>query len=95
MSNVIQFLETMGSNAAMARMSAADYLATVAALDADESSRQALFARDSVKLGAALDARPFMMCMVVAPEDGTESPESPTPAEDVPETPGQNPAQTD
>ncbi len=90
MSNVIQFLETMGGNAAMARMSAADYLAAVAALGTDHSSHQALLARDSGKLSEALNARPFMMCMVVAPE-GNEPQESP--AQDSPETPDENPAQ--
>ncbi len=91
MSNVIQFLETMGSNAAMGRMSTADYLAAVAALDADQSSRRALLARDSGDLVQALNARPFMMCMVVAPDEGNEPQESP--AQDVPETPDENPAQ--
>jgi hypothetical protein len=91
MSTVIQFLETMGGNAAMARMSTADYLAAVAALDADHSSRRALLARDSGKLVEALNARPFMMCMVVAPDEGNEPQESP--AQDAPETPEENPAQ--
>jgi hypothetical protein len=86
MSNMIQFLEAMGSNAAMARMSAADYFSAVAALEADDSSRDALLSRHVGKLGEALQARSFMMCMVVAPNDGTESqPESPV--EDAPETP--------
>ncbi|TXI48666.1 MAG: hypothetical protein E6Q50_10295 [Lysobacter sp.] len=91
MSNVIQFLETMGGNAAAARMSTAEYLAAVAALDADESSRRALLARDPGMLVDALDARPFMMCMVVAPGEGNEPAESP--AEDAPETPDEPPMQ--
>jgi hypothetical protein len=92
MSNVIRFLETMGSNAATARMSAADYLAAVAALDADGSSQRALLARDGGQLVEALNARPFMMCMVVAPGEGHEPQEAP--AQDAPETPDENPAQT-
>ncbi len=91
MSNVIQFLETMGGNAAAARMSAAEYLAAVAALEADEPSRRALLARDSGMLVEALDARPFMMCMVVAPGEGNEPADSP--AEDAPETPDEPPMQ--
>ena len=92
MSNVIQFLETMGGNAAAARMSAAEYLAAVAALDADEPAQRALLARDSRKLVEALDARPFMMCMVVAPGDDNEQPAD-SPIEDAPETPDEPPTQ--
>ena len=50
MSNVIQFLESMGANAAMARMTATDYEAAIEKLDADATSRQALHARDHSKL---------------------------------------------
>lgn len=69
MSNVIQFLESMGANAAMARMNVADYAAAIAMLDADQESREALVLRDHSKLNDLLDGRPFMMCMVAAPED--------------------------
>jgi hypothetical protein len=69
MSNVIRFLESMGANAAMARMNAADYAAAIAMLDADQESREALVLRDPSKLNDLLDGRPFMMCMVAAPED--------------------------
>lgn len=77
MSNVIQFLESMGANAAMARMNAADYEAAIAMLDADQESREALVLRDHSKLNDLLDGRPFMMCMVVAPEEKPQSEESP------------------
>jgi hypothetical protein len=93
MSNVIQFLETMGGNAAMARMSTSDYLAAVAMLEADEASRDALSSRDADKLGEALQARPFMMCLVVAPGDGNEPP-SESPTEENPENPDEPPTQT-
>lgn len=92
MSNVIQFLETMGGNAALARMSAADYRAAIAVLDADAPCREALIARDSRMLVEALNARPFMMCAVVAPDEGVEPPESP--GEDTPDTLDEPPAQT-
>ncbi len=78
MSNVMQFLESMGANAAMARMSAAEYSAAIAGLDADEASREALNLRDHSKLNGLLKGRPFMMCMVAAPS------ESPQESEDVP-----------
>lgn len=69
MSNVMQFLESMGANAAMARMNAAEYAAAIARLDADDASREALVLRDHAKLNALLDGRPFMMCMVAAPKE--------------------------
>lgn len=70
MSNVIRFLEDMAGNAAMARMSAEQYSAAVAALDADDDSRLALAARNASWLGEALDARSTMMCVVVEPGVG-------------------------
>jgi hypothetical protein len=69
MSNVIQFLESMGANAAMARLNAADYEAAIAMLDADEEAREALVLRDGSKLNVLLDGRPVMMCHISAPED--------------------------
>jgi len=45
MSNVIQFLEALGSNPALARLSVADYEAVVASLDAEGAQRQALLDR--------------------------------------------------
>lgn len=91
MSKVIQFLETMGGNAAAARMSTAEYLAAVAALEADEPSRRALAARDGAMLVEALDARRFMVCAVVAPDEGNEPADSP--AEDAPQAPDESPMQ--
>lgn len=64
MSNVIQFLEALGSNPSMTRLSAGDYAATVAALDADEAQRQALIARDHAALNDLLGGREKMACMI-------------------------------
>ena len=69
MSNVIQFLESMGGNAVMARMTAADYEAAIAMLDTDDESREALNLRDHLKLNGLLNGRPMMVLMVAAPED--------------------------
>lgn len=69
MSNVIQFLESMGGNSVMARMTAADYEAAIAMLDTDDESREALSLRDHSKLNGALNGRPLMMLMVAAPEE--------------------------
>lgn len=64
MSNVIQFLEALGSNPAMNRMSPGDYASSVAALDADDSQRQALMNRDHATLNDLLGGREGMRCIV-------------------------------
>jgi hypothetical protein len=76
MSNVIQFLESMGANAAMARMSFAEYQTSVALLDADDMSRQALSLRSPSNLNDALEGRRQMMCVVFSPDEN-ERPSSP------------------
>ncbi len=72
MSNVIQFLESMGSNAAMARMSVADYQAAVAALDVDDQQRESLLVRDHIALGRTLGARNALLCLICTPYDDEE-----------------------
>jgi len=67
MSNAIQFLEAMGSNAALGRLSAAGYAAAVAQLDADEAQQQALLDRNHVALNDLLDGRPKMVFFVNTP----------------------------
>ncbi len=82
MSNVIQFLESMGANAAMARMSTSDYEAAIATLDVDAASQEALCLRDYSKLNGLLKGRPIMMCVVAAPEEKQpEQEESPSEGE--------------
>ena len=77
MSNVIQFLESMGGNAVMARMTAADYESAIAMLDADRESREALGLRDHSRLSELLNGRPKMMCVIVAPDEKeNEQPEN-------------------
>jgi hypothetical protein len=76
MSNVIQFLESMGANAAMARMSFAEYQGSIALLDTDETSRQALALRSPSNLSKALEGRYQMMCVVFSPDEN-EQPNSP------------------
>ena len=66
MSNVIQFLEAMGRNPAL---SAAEYAATVAALDANDEQRQALLDRDHAALNQLLDGRAKMICMITTPDE--------------------------
>ncbi len=67
MSNAIQFLEAMGSNASLGRLSAAGYAAAVARLDADEAQQQALLDRNPAVLNELLDGRTQMMFMVNSP----------------------------
>lgn len=69
MSNVIQFLEAMGSNPAMTRLSARDYAATVAALDVDAEQRQALVDRDPAALNNLLGGRATMLCTLFPSEE--------------------------
>jgi hypothetical protein len=68
MSNVIQFLEAMGSNR-LTHVSTAEYAATVAALDVDDSQRRALLDRDLDALNGLLGGREEMLCSVWSPEE--------------------------
>lgn len=72
MSNVIQFLESMGANAAMARMSAGEYEAVIAGLVEEGECRTALMRRDPQALTSALNGRDVMMCMVFAPDENEQ-----------------------
>ncbi len=90
MSNVIQFLESMGANAAMARMSFLEYQGSVALLDADEGSRRALALRNPSDLNDVLDGRHQMMCVVFSPDENerTNSPDQESeenPSDDQPQ----------
>lgn len=62
MSNVIRFLESMGSDPSLARLSPAGYAAAVSALELDDAQRQALQDRDAVTLNALLGGQPKMYC---------------------------------
>lgn len=69
MSNVIQFLASMGANAHMARMSMEEYEAAIAALDAGDRTLEALRRKDVKSLVDELSDRDTMMCMVFAPDE--------------------------
>lgn len=68
MSNVIRFLEALGSRPAP---STADYSAIVAGLDLGAAERKALLDQDAVALNELLEGRTKMFCFIVAP-DGDE-----------------------
>jgi hypothetical protein len=69
MSNVIQFLETLGKGPIL---SSGQYAAAVAALDVNDSQREALLARDERTLSEMLGGRKKMMCLVVLPEEALQ-----------------------
>ena len=65
MSNVIRFLETMGSKP----ISPADYAATVAALEVGAPQRKALLDRDQDALNELLDGRRQLKCAIFAADE--------------------------
>lgn len=66
MSNVIRFLETLGSNQAL---SAADYAANVAALKVDAAERKALLDRNHQELNDLSQGRAKMHCMIMTADE--------------------------
>ena len=71
MSNVIQFLESMGKNAALSNMSPEEFTAAVKALGVDDSAQHALLNRDHAALNDSMGGRVKMMMMLV-PAEGDE-----------------------
>lgn len=68
MSNVIRFLEDMGG---MPALTAAEYAANVAALNAGTPQKQALLDRDPDALNGLLSGRKKLLCAIFAEdEDG-------------------------
>ena len=65
MSNVVQFLESLGRNPAV------NYSAAVAALDVEDAERQALLARDQSALNDLLGGRKKVLCALF-PAEGDE-----------------------
>lgn len=89
MSNVIAFLEKMGTNPALASQSPEQYTAAVEALGLDDAQRHALLARDPSTLNDLLGGRMQMMCILFPADgeekkDGEEPAEGDTPSEDSP-----------
>lgn len=69
MSNVIQFLETLGGSAAATHFSVTEYEATVASLEIDAGQRQALLDKDSNALSGLLGGRAIMRCLIYQTPD--------------------------
>lgn len=90
MSNVIRFLESMGNDSSFARLSPAEYAATVALLDVGDTEQQALLDRNHVALNDLLGGRHKILCSIFAPDDDekkddehreNEEPDQETPVE--------------
>ena len=67
MSNVIQFLESMGRDASLRRMSADEFSMAVAELNVDQAQRDALLHRDHAALNVLLGGRATQMMMALFP----------------------------
>lgn len=76
MSNVIRFLESMGSDALMAKMPPAEYSAAISALSVGDDVGRAFMDRDVQRLEDALCDRSKLFCLVFSPAD-EEEPASP------------------
>jgi hypothetical protein len=85
MSNVIRFLESMGSDPSLARLSATDYANVVAALDVDEAQRQALHDRNATALNDLLGGRHKMYCAQFPGKEDQPAKRDDEPEEDKPD----------
>jgi hypothetical protein len=65
MSNVIRFLESMGSKP----LSPAEYIAGIRALDVDVTHKRALLDRDESALNELLDGRKKLRCAIFAADE--------------------------
>ena len=72
MSNVIQFLESMGKDAALSNMSPEEYTTAVKALGVDDVAKHALLSRDHAALNDTLGGRKKMVMMLAPAEDDEE-----------------------
>lgn len=69
MSNVIQFLESMGKDAALSNMSPEEYTTAVKALGVDDVAKHALLNRDQNALNDSIGVYKKMMMILVPAED--------------------------
>jgi hypothetical protein len=72
MSNIIQFLESIGQDAALSTMSPEEYAEKVKALPVDDLAQHALLNRDQDALNSLLGGRMKMMMALVPAEDDEE-----------------------
>jgi len=91
MSEMIRFMEAMGSDASFA-FNAQAYDEALTALDVEEDQRHALARHDLEALGVLLNARQKMICAVFAPDEqpnreGEEKPDDVPEQEENPRSP--------
>lgn len=83
MTEAIRFLETLGSNPALARAtSAAAYGNALDVLGVDGQKQQALLDRDPRALNLLLGGRAVMAMAIATPDNGEEQQEAPERRED-------------
>jgi len=87
MTNVIQFLETLGGNPVARKFSASGYAAAVAELSVDDEQRQALLDRDHAALNELLGGREKMVCMIWPADEPGRTDDQPSDEQPVEETP--------
>ena len=87
MSNMVGFLETLGSNPALTKLSAAEFEALVATLDVGDAQRQALIARDDSALNDLLGGRERMLCVIWPADEPMRENDQPGESEPAEETP--------
>jgi hypothetical protein len=68
MANVIQFLESMGRNGTMNRLSQAGYATAISGSGLDATAQNALIDRNPQALAALLGARDQMRCFIYTSE---------------------------
>jgi hypothetical protein len=69
MSNIIQFLESMGKDAALGNMSPEEFSKAVKALSVDDVAKHALLNRDQNALNDSVGAYKKMMMLLLPAED--------------------------
>lgn len=69
MSNVIQFLEAVGKDAALGRLATPEYLDAVSRLEVDHELRDALARKDTVALKRLLGASDTLMMLLFRKEE--------------------------
>lgn len=93
MSNAIRFLETMGQNPALSRLSSDQLQEMIDSLELSANERDALHRRDAVALADALEKRETLFCILWEPgqdpipadvPDEQEPLRDPTPDGDTP-----------
>lgn len=89
MSSSIRFLETLGGDPALGRMSIAHYAAAVASLQIEDAQQQALLERDPHTLNGLLGGRERMVCGLMLPEQDEPGEQEEKPDEEQQEDNGE------